>query len=64
MSKPNSEIQNYFSINNDDETFALCNNQDCKYIKIARGGNNPRSYTTTNLKNHLKNHHSSLYEDI
>lgn len=55
MSK--SVVWKYFSVKACDNSFAVCNS--CK-SSIKRGGKDKRSFTTTNLQNHLRRKHSII----
>jgi len=49
----NSPIWKHFSICEDDHSKAVCN--VCRE-RIPRGGSTPKSFNTTNLRKHLRNH--------
>lgn len=46
-----SLLWNYFEVSETNVRIAICN--DCS-SEVARGGNEPLSFNTTNLKTHLK----------
>ena len=54
-----SSVWGYFSIA-EDYKFAECG--DCGGM-VSRGGSNRRNFNITNLVNHLKSHHPSIYRD-
>ena len=54
-----SSVWGYFSIAEDDR-FAECD--DCG-VMVSRGSSNQRNFYTTNLVNHLKSQHPSIYRD-
>ena len=58
--KEKSPIWDYFVIS-EDEKFAKC--LSCE-LKISRGGNNTRTYGTTNLVLHLKAKHLELHAEF
>ncbi len=48
-----SPVWNHFAVSDNDESFAIC--KHCKK-RVPRGGKSKKSYNTTNLVNHLKEH--------
>ena len=59
MSKPRSRILEYFEINSNDKSKTYC--PICK-DKLKRGDNDPRSYGTSGLINHLFSNSEELCE--
>ena len=54
-------MSRFFSVSVTDESKAVCD--ECGK-RVARGGRSAKSYTTTNLRNHLKRRHFSQYTEL
>lgn len=61
MSALKSVVWEFFKIDNDNESFAKCNN--CNK-SVSRGGNDRNSYGLNNLRKHLKTTHPALHNDL
>ena len=61
MATRKSEVWNFFSISATDDSKAVC--EDCGE-KVARGGESPKTFTTSNLRKHLKNRHLTLFTKL
>lgn len=53
-----SAVWKFFSVCEEDNKFAICNT--CKE-KVGRGGTTPKTFGTTNLIRHLRQHHSAEF---
>lgn len=53
-----SEIWKYFTIENPNSTVAKC--KECREL-VSRGGENPKKFSTTNLRSHLRNTCSLIF---
>ena len=56
-----SRIWDYFAISEQDVAKAVC--KSCK-LTVSRGGQSASSFTTTNLKNHLRRYHATQYKEL
>ena len=56
-----SKIWDYFTVNSQENAQAKCN--ICSSL-ISRGGKTTASFTTTNLKNHLRSCHGASYREF
>ena len=63
-SKRSSNIWEFFIVDEKDSKNAKCKIKECIQPSVARGGEEPRSFSTTNLKNHLKKHHPSEFSNF
>ena len=60
MDKRRALIWNYFNIQSNQSTHAKCNVSSCQ--QAIKRGQNPSSYSTTPLVNHLRSKHRNLFE--
>ena len=61
MAARRSGVWGFFSVSVTDKSMAVCD--ECGE-RVARGGCSAKSYTTTNLTNHLKRRHFSQYTEL
>ena len=59
--KKRSTIWSFFVVDNDDKAKAVC--LTCKE-KVSRGGSNPKSFNTSNLRKHLEGHEDKFQEYV
>ena len=59
--KARSPVWGYFSLCDDDSTKVIC--KVCS-DRIPRGGSNPKSFNTTNLRKHLEKRHLEKYREL
>ena len=56
-----SSVWNYFSISVDDETKVIC--MECKE-EVARGGAKTKTFSTSNMRKHLRTHHPDKLKEL
>ena len=61
MATKKSEVWNFFTISATDDSKAVC--EDCGE-KVARRGESPKTFTTSNLRKNLKNRLPNLFTKL